>query len=94
MKEEKVLTRPVTTKRPAARKAPGAVPALSKKRKASAVSEPPAVPGQVSARGAEAMRAMIAEMAYYRAERRGFAPGGELEDWLEAEAEVRGRSMA
>lgn len=26
--------------------------------------------------------------AYYRAERRGFAPGRELEDWLEAEAEV------
>lgn len=27
----------------------------------------------------------IAEEAFYRAERRGFAPGGELEDWLEAE---------
>jgi len=37
---------------------------------------------------------LIAELAYYRAERRGFAPGGELEDWLEAEAEVRGRFMA
>ena len=33
-------------------------------------------------------RAMIAEAAYYRAERRGFEPGHELEDWLEAEAEV------
>ena len=33
----------------------------------------------------------IAEAAYYRAERRGFAPGGELDDWLEAEAEVDGR---
>lgn len=31
---------------------------------------------------------MIARAAYYRAERRGFAPGYELEDWLEAEAEV------
>lgn len=30
----------------------------------------------------------IAIAAYYRAERRGFAPGGELEDWLEAEREV------
>ena len=30
--------------------------------------------------------AMIEEAAYYRAERRGFAPGHELEDWLQAEA--------
>lgn len=32
--------------------------------------------------------AMIARLAYFRAERRGFAPGGELQDWLAAEAEV------
>jgi hypothetical protein len=31
---------------------------------------------------------MIAEAAYYRAQRRGFAPGHELEDWLQAEAEL------
>jgi hypothetical protein len=31
---------------------------------------------------------MIAQAAYLRAERRGFAPGGEAEDWLAAEAEV------
>jgi hypothetical protein len=31
---------------------------------------------------------MIAEGAYLRAERRGFAPGYEAEDWLAAEAEV------
>jgi hypothetical protein len=30
----------------------------------------------------------IAVAAYYRAERRGFAPGGELDDWLEAEREL------
>jgi hypothetical protein len=33
-------------------------------------------------------RAMIAEAAYYHAERRGFAPGDEVQDWLKAEAEV------
>jgi len=33
-------------------------------------------------------RSLIAENAYLRAERRGFAPGHETEDWLEAEAEV------
>lgn len=31
---------------------------------------------------------MIAEAAYYRAQRRGFEPGRELEDWLAAEAEI------
>ncbi len=31
---------------------------------------------------------MIAEAAYFRAERRGFSAGHELADWLEAEAEV------
>lgn len=34
------------------------------------------------------LHAMIAEAAYYRAQRRGFAPGHELEDWLQAEAEL------
>jgi len=33
-------------------------------------------------------RGMIAESAYLRAERRGFAPGHEDEDWMAAEAEV------
>jgi hypothetical protein len=31
---------------------------------------------------------LIAEAAYYRAERRSFAPGYEMEDWLNAEAEI------
>lgn len=31
-----------------------------------------------------------AREAYYRAERRGFAPGYELDDWLAAEAEIDG----
>ena len=32
--------------------------------------------------------AMIAEAAYYCAERRGFAAGHELEDWVQAEAQI------
>ena len=32
--------------------------------------------------------ALTAERAYFRAERRGFAPGQEFEDWLAAEREV------
>ena len=31
---------------------------------------------------------MVAEAAYYRAEKRGFEPGDEQEDWLEAEQEM------
>ena len=33
-------------------------------------------------------RRWIATAAYLRAEKRGFAPGYELQDWLEAEAEI------
>jgi Protein of unknown function (DUF2934) len=32
--------------------------------------------------------ARIAEAAYWRAERRGFVPGHELDDWLHAEREI------
>jgi DUF2934 family protein len=36
----------------------------------------------------ESRAARIAEAAYWRSERRGFAPGQELDDWLAAEKEV------
>jgi len=36
-------------------------------------------------------RHLIAETAYFIAERRGFAPGHEFEDWVQAEAEVKRR---
>jgi hypothetical protein len=32
--------------------------------------------------------ALIARIAYFRAEARGFAPGHELDDWYAAEAEI------
>lgn len=34
------------------------------------------------------LESRIRELAYLKAERRGFAPGHELEDWLEAEREL------
>ena len=40
---------------------------------------------------ADERRRMIAEAAYFRAERRGFSDGRSLEDWIEAEAEVDAR---
>lgn len=40
--------------------------------------------------GGDHRREMIAQAAYFRAQHRDFAPGGDLEDWLAAEAEVDG----
>jgi len=34
---------------------------------------------------------LIQESAYFKAKERGFVPGNEVEDWIEAEAEVRRR---
>ena len=33
-------------------------------------------------------RKMVAVDAYYRAQKRGFEPGHEMDDWLEAEQEI------
>jgi len=38
---------------------------------------------------AEEIYRMIREAAYFKAEARGFAPGVELQDWLDAEKEVK-----
>ncbi len=40
----------------------------------------------------EEMRKQIEEAAYYRAKQRGFEPGHELEDWVQAESEVMRRN--
>ena len=42
----------------------------------------------------ESREARIAEAAYWRAERRGFTAGQELDDWLAAEREVDERIAA
>ena len=48
----------------------------------------PVEPGAAPAATPEHRETMIAEAAYYRAEKRGFAPGAALEDWLAAEEEI------
>ena len=59
------------------------------------VATAPVVPAMPQTRSpdadAEARRRMIAEAAYYAAEKRGFAPGGDVDDWLCAEAEIERR---
>ena len=50
---------------------------------------PASGPGNSSESGPDERE--IAENAYYRAEKRGFTPGQEERDWLEAEAEIKAR---
>lgn len=52
------------------------------------VSRPRSVEIRSKAWSGEDRYRMIAEAAYFRAERRGFVSGSELQDWLEAEIEV------
>ncbi len=44
--------------------------------------------------GLEQRRSSIATLAYFKAQARGFAPGRELDDWLQAEAEMAEREVA
>lgn len=56
----------------------------------AAKAAPAVAPRTVAKSGLEAgeRQRLIAEAAYYRAEKRGFAPGDTIADWLEAEREV------
>ena len=72
---------------PDAPRPPKSSPASSSARPLSRTGKAAATPVRVAVT-ATARRAMIAESAYLRAERRGFTPGHETEDWLAAEAEV------
>jgi hypothetical protein len=72
--------------RPGKRPTSAPTPALSAiLQDTRAVTRPPASFDPWSAR-----EALVATAAYYRAERRGFRPGHELEDWLAAERDVDG----
>ena len=74
--------RATTAARPVAKPVPKAAVASSPARKTPAKA---AFAAEVSpARREELIRLA----AYFRAERRGFAPGSDWEDWLAAEAEV------
>jgi len=44
-------------------------------------------------RNEEERHALIAQAAYFRAEKRGFASGRELDDWLAAESEIDGQPL-
>ena len=74
------VTVPPAVTAEAAQAPPPRAKAASRGKRAAAGSRPAITP--------DMRRGMIAEAAYLRAERRGFAPGHEDEDWMAAEAEV------
>jgi len=86
----KSVARP--TAKPAAKSAakPAPVKGRAVVRKKSIVVPPPAtrpLPGDYRVE-------QVRVAAYFRAERRGFVPGCELEDWLAAEAEVSAAAVS
>ncbi|OAI01424.1 DUF2934 domain-containing protein [Methylomonas methanica] len=63
--------------------------AFVKKEKAAAIKNLPQLQAQeITEEPVPPSSLQFAEIAYYKAESRGFAPGYELSDWLEAELEL------
>jgi Protein of unknown function (DUF2934) len=82
-----------TRRVPESAKTPRPAAAAKKAAKATPVKAAPKVRKRRTAAGVVAVtedqrRGMIATSAYLRGERRGFASGGEKQDWLQAEQEV------
>jgi len=60
--------------------------ATASKQKVSSKPDPNVVSASDPSLGGDQRVDHIATAAYFKAEARGFAPGQELDDWLEAEA--------
>ena len=84
-------TTPNVKKAPARKK--GTAPKKASSKKAATNSSAPSAgtnkpsPSPVNISAEERWR-MVATAAYHRAEKRGFQPGHEVEDWLAAEREI------
>jgi hypothetical protein len=61
------------------------------KRVSTSTTKRKATPARSPAIDPDVRRRLIAAEAYFLAERRGFAPGNELADWVAAEAAVDSR---
>jgi hypothetical protein len=79
---------PATAAKPAAAPAPAAKPAVAAK---PATAPAPTAKSRVDA---TERQKLIAEAAYYRALKRGFSSGSDVQDWLAAEKEVDARIAA
>lgn len=65
--------------------------AAPRKPRASREGEPPFTGTAGVPPSPEEVWKLIAETAYFKAKARDFAPGSEVQDWIEAEAEVMQR---
>lgn len=64
-------------------------PAPAKAPKTSSVSSKPKTEANTRVElSRDELRKLVSEAAYYRAKQRGFTPGHEEDDWIQAEAEV------
>lgn len=77
----KAAATPAADKTPVRRRTPATPPVVEATVVAVAAAPRPALDPELRAR-------MVETAAYFRAERRGFTPGYEVEDWLAAEAEI------
>ena len=80
----------MATRKPAPKKA-AAKAAAPRKPHASKNGEPPFTGNVQAPPSPEEVWKLIAEAAYFKAKARDFAPGNEVQDWIEAEAEVMQR---
>jgi hypothetical protein len=84
----KAKERSTSAKKPEKPVAKTAIPRSRKAASGTAADAP--ANGQTKLSPEEVYR-LIQESAYFKAKARGFAPGHEVQDWIEAEAEVRMR---
>jgi DUF2934 family protein len=77
--------------RPAPAKAPTLRPAKGKEQESKIASKSAFTGSGRADLSQEEVRKLVSEAAYYRAKQRGFTPGHEIEDWVQAEAEVMRR---
>lgn len=87
---------PTRTVRSAGAKTPGSRPSAARKPSRTGADAPSVEAtsqndGTRASPSPEELYRMIQETAYYKAKARNFAPGHEVQDWIEAEAEVRRR---
>ena len=94
----KAKDRPAPAAKTSGARTPGSRPVEAKKPVRAAPDTPELRPPERETSGntraqlsPEEVYRLIQERAYFKAKARGFAPGHEVQDWIEAEQEVRRR---
>lgn len=85
---KKATTSAAGVKTAAAKTAAPKKPAAAKAKSVAAAAVPRAKARKAPSISPEQRRNYVEIAAYYIAERRGFAPGDTVQDWMEAEAEI------